>query len=420
MNPLRLILLLFGLLAGSLQAQDADIQPDSELLDTLFARASPGFRQMLSQPEKYRYQIVYTVIDRNKKGVPAATTHYYHFNKGAYLYPASLAKFPLSVVVLQKLSGLKKTGVLPHSPVVIDSGWWCQTRTGPDPAQPQGMPSMDAYIRKMMLVSDNESYNRAYEFAGYDYLREQLQSHMMPDTRIIQRFETPCDSLSHYITNPVTFFNGKDTLYHQPLASGQCRLRNPFGEVWMGSSYYDASGYLYPFPRSFIFNNFVPLDELQRLLLAVYVPEALPREYRWNIDPEYLNLLKTYMGMWPRESKYPAYALPDNFKKYLLMGTGKPLPDSSDIRIFNVVGRAFGVIADAAYVVDFKNDIEFCVSAIMYCNESDILNSNTYEYETAGLPFLDELGRLLYQYERSRPRAYRHHQIELERLFSGK
>lgn len=401
-----------------IQAQFADLQPDSPLLDSLFSKASPIFRQVLDQHGKYKCQVVYSVIDRNRRNIPSFETHYYHFDKSQYLYPASLAKFPLSMVALQKLSGLKNKGVLPQTPVAYDSAWWCQTRSGPDPAQPSGWPSIDGYIRKMMVISDNEGYNRTYEFAGYDYLREQLAGHGLRDMRIIQRFETPCDSLSHYNTNPVVFFDGKDTLYRQQAAFAQCRLRNPFGEVWMGSSYYDANGYLFPFPRSFIFNNFVPLDELHRLMLAAYIPEALPASERWSMDPAYLDLLRTYMGMWPDECRYPSYALPRHFKKYILMGTGAPLPDSSDIRIFNVVGRAFGVLADCAYVVDHKNGVEFAVTAIMYCNESDILNADKYEYDAVGLPFMAELGRLLYDYEKSRPRKYLPDLTHLQRLYS--
>ena len=99
------------------------------------------------------------------------------------------------------------------------------------------------------------------------------------------------------------------------------------------------------------------------------------------------------------------------------MGTGAPLLDSSDIRIFNVVGRAFGVLADCAYVVDFQHNIEFCITAVIYCNEDDVLNNDKYQYDTAGLPFLTELGQLLYQAELQRDKHLQFSNADLRELY---
>jgi len=153
------------------------------------------------------------------------------------------------------------------------------------------------------------------------------------------------------------------------------------------------------------------------MLISLYLPEAVPKALQWNVEENSLNRLKKYMGMWPRESVHPNYALADNYKKYLLMGTGAPLPDSSDVRIFNVVGKAFGVLADCAYIVDFKHNIEFCVTAFIYCNEGDILNSNRYEYDPVGLPFLTELGQILYNEEKMREKRYPFSNADLKELY---
>lgn len=403
----------------SVSEAQPDFDPrDSRWLETVFqSRGSELFKQILQQPEKYRYQIVFSQIDRNRKGIPLVTTHYYHFNKSQYFYPASLVKFPTSLLALQKLTELAPTGIKPETSVRFDSAWYCQTRSGRDPSQISGWPSLESYIKKMMLVSDNESYNRTYEFLGYDYIAQSLHDKGFKDTRIIQRFEFPCDTLSAYMTNPVCFFKDQDTLYFQPLAMALKRLQNPYGDVYMGNKYYDALGNLYPFPRSFMFNNYLPLDELHRMLISLYMPEAVSPESRWNINPAYADLLKKYMGMWPRESQNPSYGYADHYKKYMLMGNGASLPDSSDIRIFNVVGRAFGVLADCAYVVDFKNKIEFCVTAVIYCNEDDVLNNDRYQYDSIGLPFLTELGQILYTEELQREKRYPFSNADLKELY---
>ena len=81
------------------------------------------------------------------------------------------------------------------------------------------------------------------------------------------------------------------------------------------------------------------------------------------------------------------------------------------------MGRAFGVLADCAYVVDFKNKIEFCVTAVIYCNEDDVLNNDRYQYDTIGLPFLTELGQILYTEELQREKRYPFSNADLKELY---
>jgi len=416
---LKAIVFAIALFFVSHSGAQPEFEPNnSRWLQALFdSKGSPLFKQVLQQPDKYRYQIVYSRIDRNRHGIPLVNTHYYHFNKGNYFYPASLVKLPVSLLALEKMETLTPFGVRPETSMAFDSAWYCQTRSGTDPSQLSGWPSVDGFLKKMLVVSDNPSYNRVYEFLGYDYIAGTLRQKGYPDTRIIQRFDFPCDSLSSYSTNSVCFFNGKDTLYCQPATLAKQRLMNPYGDVYMGSRYFDALGNLYPFPRSFMFNNYLPLDELHRMLISLYLPEALAKENRWNIQPDNIGRIKKYMGMWPRECRNPSYAYADHFKKYLLIGNGAPLPDSSDIRIFNVVGRAFGLLADCAYIVDFKHNVEFCVTAVIYCNEEDVLNSDRYQYDAIGLPFLAELGQMLYREELQREKRYSFSNADLRSLF---
>jgi hypothetical protein len=55
--------------------------------------------------------------------------------------------------------------------------------------------------------------------------------------------------------------------------------------------------------------------------------------------------------------------------------------------------------------VDFKNKVEFMLSATIHVNENQIYNDNVYEYNSIGIPFLAELGRQLYQHELIRKRS---------------
>ena len=67
-------------------------------------------------------------------------------------------------------------------------------------------------------------------------------------------------------------------------------------------------------------------------------------------------------------------------------------------------GDAYGQLVDIAYVVDLKNKVEFFLSAAIYCNSDGVLNDDKYDYDTVGLPFLQHLGQVIYEYELKRER----------------
>ena len=77
------------------------------------------------------------------------------------------------------------------------------------------------------------------------------------------------------------------------------------------------------------------------------------------------------------------------------------------MRVFNIVGRAYGFLSDCAYVADVKNKVEFMLSVTMYVNERDIIGTGKYEYDKLGLPFLKDLGNLLYDTEKARKVDYK-------------
>ena len=108
--------------------------------------------------------------------------------------------------------------------------------------------------------------------------------------------------------------------------------------------------------------------------------------------------------MKPGESDFPQFDSSYNgaYSKFLLYGGKGDM--EPNIRIFNKEGDAYGFLTDVAYVVDFKNNIEFFLSANINCNSDGIYNDDKYDYENVGLPFLKNLGQVIYQYELQRKR----------------
>ena len=85
-------------------------------------------------------------------------------------------------------------------------------------------------------------------------------------------------------------------------------------------------------------------------------------------------------------------------RQILSFGDSKDtIPDH--IRIFNKVGDAYGFLTDVAYVVDFKNKVEFTAGANIHVNKNQTYNDKEYEYDEIGFPVLARLGRMVYEYE---------------------
>jgi hypothetical protein len=57
--------------------------------------------------------------------------------------------------------------------------------------------------------------------------------------------------------------------------------------------------------------------------------------------------------------------------------------------------------------VDFKNNAEFMICAVIYVNSDGILNDDKYEYEETGYPFFKEIGTIIYQYELTRKKKFK-------------
>lgn len=115
--------------------------------------------------------------------------------------------------------------------------------------------------------------------------------------------------------------------------------------------------------------------------------------------------------MYPSESDNPSFSDPKKYKyyengrmKYFIYG-GKGQDTIPGLRIYNKVGMAIGFLTDVAYIVDFKNNCEFFLSARVFVNEDEVMGDDVYEYEKLGLPFLKKLGETLLEYEKTRKRT---------------
>ena len=365
------------------------------------------FGDILKDKKNNHVQIIYTQIDRDENNHPHFTQHTFNSaDKNMYFYPASTVKFPVALLALQKLNTEKNKNVNKNTTMITGMAGNSQTPVYNDPNTPEGKPTIAQYIKKILLVSDNDAYNRLYEYLGQDYLNTSLQNMGYTQTQILHRLDVFLTEKEDRATNPIEFYDEANALiYSQPAAYNQKQYskRNDF----LGKGYY-SNGKLIKQPMDFSRKNKMPLEDLNKMIKAVVFPENVAAKERFIISEEDRKFMLKYMSCFPGESAYPAYneGYYDAYVKLLLYG-GEDRPIPKSIRIFNKVGEAYGQLTDAAYIVDFEKNIEFMLSATIYCNADGILNDDAYDYEKIGYPFMKNLGRLIYQHELKRDRYFK-------------
>ena len=357
------------------------------------------FDSVISGPVDRRVQILYTRIERDKKGQPHFTDHTYRANADEYHYPASTVKLPVAILALQKLNELKKEGLDRNTTMLTDSASPEQTPVLGDRSAADGRPTIAHYIKKILLVSDNDAYNRLYEFLGPDYINATLHRMGYTNTALVHRLSLPLTMEQNRHTNPVRFLSHDGKLVYFKPAQVATWVA-PKLDIQLGVGYIGKEG-LVNQPFDFSNKNRFPLADLHRIIRTVLFPESVPNKQRFNLTKSDLEFLRQYMSMLPGESDDPRYEAPDywdTYVKFLFYGSEKNTYDPN-IRVYNKVGDAYGFLIDGAYFHDVKNNAEFILSALIYCNSDEIFNDDKYDYDAVGFPFLKELGRAIHEHQ---------------------
>jgi hypothetical protein len=386
-------------------------QPDTVFLKNLIESHSELFEHILHHPTHNEVQVLYTQIDRDEHNVPHFKSYSYRLNPNRYFYPASTVKLPTAIFALEKLNELNIKGFTIKSTMITDSAFSGQTKVSKDSSSKNGLPSIENYIKKILLVSDNDAYNRLYEFVGREEINDKLKKYGLTGTRIIGRLAIGDKGESTRHTNPINFYNSKGKLvYSKPALYDAKDYPMHLENMIQGKGYLDKNDKLVMQPFDFSQSNVYPLVDQQSVLKRLLFPETYLENDRFNLTDDQYKLIYKYMSMWPAESEHPTYSPPEYFPaycKWLFYGGDSLAVINPHIRIFNKIGDSYGYDIDNAYIVDFKNKVEFIISAVVQSNDDEIYNDNKYEYKTVCLPFMKNLAQLIYQYELKRDRQYK-------------
>ncbi len=380
---------------------------DSLLKKILENNKNPVFQQVLNDPETYRLQIIYTEINRDKHNKPFFKNLYYNYDPGFYFNPASTVKLPLALLALEKLNKMHIKGVDKFTSMQFDSSYEKQVALYKDSSAQNRLPSIAQFIRKAFLVSDNDAYNRFYQFVGQQGINKSLHDKGYKDIRITRQFMgfTP-DQNRH--TNQIRFIHEDGSLiYLQPGVYNTDTFYFP-SPIKIGKAHYDRNDSLINEPIDFTAANNISLNDLQQILQSVLFPSSVPADQRFRLTKDDYLFLYRYLSQYPSETNYPKYdtnKFYNSYVKFYFKHGSHEMP--GEIRVFNKVGWAYGFLTDISYIADFKNNIEFMLTTTVYVNSDGILNDDKYDYDSIGYPFLYQLGQTIYNYELQRNRPHK-------------
>ena len=146
----RTLKLIALLLMTSIMTQAQKL--DTDFLPKLMATKPEQFKDILDNADKYRVQILYTQINRDKKNRPTFKSYGFRINNSEYFYPASTVKFPASVMALEKINQLHIKGLTKETPMFTGAEYERHTPVTKDSTAENGLPSVAHYIKKILIV----------------------------------------------------------------------------------------------------------------------------------------------------------------------------------------------------------------------------------------------------------------------------
>ncbi len=361
-------------------------------------------KSVLANPETFRYQIIYTQINRDKNGTPHFTNYKLNVDPNKYFNPASMVKMPLAFLSLEKLHELNKPAVNKYTSILYDSSYQRQVAMYVDSSSANKKPSIAHFIKRAFLISENDPYNRMYQFVGQRDINRKLQQKGYGSNRITRQFMGYTEDQNRH-TNGIRFVDDQNKILYKQAPQYNTDSFAFGAPVLIGNAHWNSNDELVQGPFDFTKHNNVSLEDFQQMLQSVVFPSSVSKEKRFNFSEEDRLFLLQFLSQYPSETNYPKYDSEhfyDSYVKFFFQDSTHSMP--RNIRVFNKVGWAYGFLTDVSYVLDTVNNIDYMLSATLYVNSDGVVNDSKYDEATVGFPFLKQIGNAFYQYELTRTR----------------
>lgn len=368
---------IFFYLVVALSISCASKSSDTNALKKVTQSENPILKRIIDSADHYELQIMLSTIDR-KGNTVKFTDYQFRVNDSNYFYPASTVKLPISLLALEKLA---KDPRFDRNSVFYVDGDTLETTIADE-------------INKIFAISDNDAYNRLFEYLGKDYINKTLKAKGIDPLRISHRLST--SNAYNPMTKAIIFHQNDSTLTQLQSQVSSPVESLPLKSVSKGNGYINSNDSLVLEPMDFATKNYLPISSLHAIMKRAIFPQAFSEEEQFHLTDSDREFVLHAMSAVPRELGFYQTDYPDSYGKFFIYGDSKEqIPGS--IKIYNKVGYAYGYLTDCAYIYDKESDTEFIVTANLLVNENRIFNDGEYQYDTIGIPFLAELGRELLQ-----------------------
>ena len=346
-------------------------------------------RKIIRDKDNYEIQILYTEVSKNNLGQTEFKDFQFQLNDEKYFYPASTIKLPIAIMTLSKINELRAEG----SNISLKSKLKLSLiNNKKEIIVKDSISSFQNLIADVFLVSDNSASNVLIDFLGYNYFNSSMINAGYENTYLNHKFNPDpfVDSSWIITTLDNDIISSKENKRNVKAGSNISNLKK--GERSL------VNGKIINESMDFSLKNRSSLTDMHNIMKNLIYPEITLSKFNLNVED--YDFLRYWMSRFTYEDLGNKYISDDRFfnsyNKFFIHGMDTILK-STDIRVYNKVGQAYGTSTDSAYIKNYKEDVEFFLTATIYTNKNEIINDNIYEYRDTAIPFLSRISKTLYK-----------------------
>ena len=346
-------------------------------------------RKIIKDKDNYEIQILYTEVSKNKLGQTEFSNFQFQLNDEKYFYPASTIKLPIAVMALSKINELRSEGLNISIKSKIQL---TLINNKKEIIIKDSITSFQNLIADVFLISDNSASNVLIDFIGYNYFNSSMNDSGFKNTYLNHKFNPDPFVDSTWIIN---------TLDNEIISSNKNQTTvttsSNISNLKKGKKRF-LDGEIENKSLDFSLKNRSSLTDMHNIMKNLIYPDISSSTFNLNVED--YDFLRYWMSRFTHEdlgAKYigdPKFF--NSFNKFFIYGNDTIL-SNADVRVYNKIGQAYGTSTDSAYIKNYKEDIEFFLTATIYTNKNEIINDDIYEYGDTAIPFLSRLSKALYK-----------------------
>lgn len=376
------------LACGTVGAADAPRDASRALFDRVLA-STPRLRGLAAEPERYRMQILFAEIEREPSG-RSTLVRYAYREDSEYWYPASTVKLlaaGAALAEIDRLAAAHGAWITVDTPLVYHPLFDGEQVEGAD-ATPDTAITVRREVRKSLIVSDNEAFNKLYELCGQDGLDAWLRDAGLEAPRIVHRLAESRSADEHRRTPRIDLVLGEQRHIMSPRRSERNIDPGPMAKLpgWpripLGRAHV-AGDRVVNEPLEFGGRNRVSLRDLQNFTAMIARPDVDLGLRGPELSPTNLGIMLAAMTDEPAASVDPRFD-PAEFGpywKHFFMPGLERVARREDIFVANKIGLAYGFSSETAYIEHRPSGLGFFLAMTVYTNDNAVLNDGVYEYD---------------------------------------